>query len=1705
MKKNYFLHILCFLLIPGLYAQEDCNLQRTVSDPVICNGGTAEIILTGSVSGSVYKLRIGTADVAGQSVTGTGGDLSFFVSPAATTSYNVYVEECGSSYTDLALVTVNQIPDVAASSNFQTSCSGNTITPITFSGSLAGTTYNWTRDNTVDVTGTIGSSGSGTISGTLINNTTNTATVVFTITPTKNGCDGTPITVNIIVEPNATGSTSLSSQTICANDNITPITFTPTIPGTVFNWAITTLPAGVGGTIVTTGSGSGTISGTLTNSNSSARTIIITVTPEINGCPGTSFTVSVIINPRPNATASAPNQTKCSGVGLSTFGISPATYTWTRDNQINVSGFTNGSNSTNPLTGLGLTNNTSSPQTVTFTVTPFIAATGCTGNPINVTAVINPTPDVTANLMTQSVCEGNNISDIILSSSVSGTTYSWTRTETIDITGIPDTGNGNITGAPINNTNSPQTTRIRITPSANGCTGPYIDVFITVNPTPTTTTTVASQTKCTGVAITPIPFTQTVVGTSFNWVRDNTTLVTGMPNNGSLPNTTSTINGTLINNTATAQTVIFTITPIANGCPGTPITSTVIVEPVSLGGTVSTVTAQACHNATGTLTLSGYRGNIVKWQRSIDGGTTWPAALEIANITSSCNYNETQTTLFRAVVQNSTCSIAYSTVSRIIVIPDIAPNPVTASPSTICNGDTAVLTAYSSYATSSSLATGGAFNTANPTGWQVDSCGNCLSAGASNTDPGPWQLSATNGGTYSGITYQSTGKFAIVHGAFNSYLYTPTFNTFGLTSATLTFTHSFHLLAGATASIQISVNGGAYTTLQQYTGPLDYGNPIGFSPGSVDLSNYIGYQNLRIRFYFQGNNGSSWAVDNIGIPETPTAGITTEWVDANGNSFPPDTSVNGVTTLNVSPTTTTIYRVRSYINGCLSNQTTSVTVTVNQRPTGVIGSNQTVCNGGTATFSIALTGSAPWRITYSNGTTSTTVNNVNTNPYVFSVTNVTTNRTYTITALNDSKCNAIASDFSGSATVSVLNGTKGLWTGFASTDWFDCLNWAGGLPDATTDATIPNSAPRMPVIDPASPKAPVGGIAIARDLIVSSGASVTMTSLNSKLHIKRDWKNSGSFIPGLGTVTFNGGAGNQIQLINFGIKLNESFYNLSLENTGTAKGVSVEDGFQLTVTNNLVLTSGNLRLVGDAQLVQNGTQPNPAGGTGNLLRDQQGTKSSYHYNIWSSPVSANNTSYTVGGVLRDGTNAAANPFAPGTINFGDGVYFADGPLSSPIKISNSWIYKYTLVSTNYSSWQLLGSTGTLNVGEGFTMKGVTNTAAITDLQNYVFVGKPNNGNFNLSMADNQLYMIGNPYPSALNAEQFITDNLGSFNGALYFWDHFGGTSHYLSQYVAGYATYSLAGGVAAISDDPMINNNNAMGTKVPTKYVPVGQGFFIRTDIAGPTGNNPNQATPQPVAFKNSQRAFAKEASGQSVFIRSANSQMTQNDDLRQKIRLGFTTSTGIRRQLLLTADSRTSNAFDKGYDAPMIENNPSDMFWELDNFKLVIQAVKDFNLEQEIPLGVKTEQAGLNKIKIDALENFSDNTEIYLFDNLNNSYHNIKAQDFNIELAAGEYNHRFSLRFTNETLSTNEASLNNGILIYTDKDNILTIQNNTLDSRAETVVLYNILGQSVGKWEVTDQQQQNIQIPVEHVRSGAYIVKLKTSTGSLSKKIIIQ
>ena len=571
----------------------------------------------------------------------------------------------------------------------------------------------------------------------------------------------------------------------------------------------------------------------------------------------------------------------------------------------------------------------------------------------------------------------------------------------------------------------------------------------------------------------------------------------------------------------------------------------------------------------------------------------------------------------------------------------------------------------------------------------------------------------------------------------------------------------------------------------------------------------------------------------------------------------------------------------------------------------------------------------------------------------------------------------------------------------------------------------------------------------------------------------------------------------------------ETSHNISSNGNKTVLGLLV-DSNTLTAANDSKIEvssylklDGKIDLQGKSQLIQTINSDLEVTSAGYIERDQQGQSNKFNYNYWSSPVgsintTSNNNSFTVAGIMKDGTYPE---------NIQDIVWTSgyDGSPTNPITLSTYWINKFQNLTPIYANWTRVSQTGTLLPAQGFTLKG---SGAATETQNYTFVGKPNNGNITSTIAANNINLCGNPYASALDSYAFINANIDSITGTLYFWEHYNtNSSHVLAQYQGGYATRNLVGGTAAVA--PAGISGLGSSNRVPGRYIPVGQGFILYGSSTGGIIN-----------FDNSQRAFIKEydeTNPNPLFRKSASTVVenkfnNKNDVIPSKtefpkIRLGFTAANNLQRQLLLGfMDKNATSGIDTGYDANMIDVQPNDMYFLNTNTKLVIQGDGYFNTSNVYPLGVVTAVEGNVKFNLDNLEEFDSNQNIYIFDNVTNLYHDIRKEAFEIYLPVGTVNNRFSLRFKNTAaIEENILVSNENIMVaFTKNDKMINVINNAIDTKVKSVILFNILGQFLNAWEVKNEDQAKIKIPVYNISSGTYIVKVQTSKGHINKKIII-
>lgn len=544
-------------------------------------------------------------------------------------------------------------------------------------------------------------------------------------------------------------------------------------------------------------------------------------------------------------------------------------------------------------------------------------------------------------------------------------------------------------------------------------------------------------------------------------------------------------------------------------------------------------------------------------------------------------------------------------------------------------------------------------------------------------------------------------------------------------------------------------------------------------------------------------------------------------------------------------------------------------------------------------------------------------------------------------------------------------------------------------------------------------------------------------------------------------------------------------------------------GNGLTISHYLKM-DGNIDLEGESQLIQTTDSDLDVTSSGTLERDQQGTADLYTYNYWASPVgvsniTSNNNSYTLPDIVRDGTL---------NINFITSGY--DGTATSPIGIADYWIWKFAnQLDDDYASWQHVRSTGSLSAGEGYTMKG-PGTGPISADQNYVYIGKPNNGDINLTLSAGNDYLVGNPYASAIDAEQFILDNgatisgSGATTGTLYFWEHWGGGSHNLSEYLGGYATYNLSGGTPSASmgtNDPDVGTGGTP-TKTPGRYIPIGQGFFVVAETSGT------------INFNNGQRVFQRE-SANSVFMeannpdsgltpgRNADDTADYIADPRLKIRLGFYSVNTIRRQLLLTIDENATDAIDGGYDAAMHEDQMGDMYWMIEDQKFIIQATDYLDQHTVFPIGVKTQDDGLNIISLDQLMNTPNDLELYIHDKELDLYHDLIAGDYEFFKIAGESLDRFEITFSPGALGIEDDEMNALDVHYSnDLESIILI--NPTYKNIDSIEVLNVLGQIVYTID-KNINSDYAEYKVSNLSAGTYILRLHTENGIVTKKVLVR
>lgn len=572
--------------------------------------------------------------------------------------------------------------------------------------------------------------------------------------------------------------------------------------------------------------------------------------------------------------------------------------------------------------------------------------------------------------------------------------------------------------------------------------------------------------------------------------------------------------------------------------------------------------------------------------------------------------------------------------------------------------------------------------------------------------------------------------------------------------------------------------------------------------------------------------------------------------------------------------------------------------------------------------------------------------------------------------------------------------------------------------------------------------------------------------------------------------------------------------------SGTNAPLYVTNGIELAGTNS------NLYLRNEAQLLQNINSGNS--GIGKLSAYQTGTVNTYAYNYWCSPVgntTANTTSnrpFIPNDNIYDHighTNPALDPITSVLATYTTGYNGVATAPPTPQVISSFWLYSYD-PGVLYAEWDHVGSTGSVNPGYGFTMKGNPSGG-----QQYDFRGKPNNGNITVSVVAGEETLVGNPYPSALDARDFIHDPLNTglppqMTGVLKYWEQApGATSHVLSNYVGGYAFYTIsADGLTPSSipaafttyllDGTPTNTNMGDGSRTPKRYIPIGQGFMIEGAATGV------------VTFTNAQREFYKQSGTDSEFFRTADTSSTEDtieeieytedglnivpaDYKRFRINVDFSQGEFYTRQLLMNFHHTATDGFDYGLEAKGDFTQNSDAYWVLDDVPYFIQAF-NYDMELRIPLVVEAKNNQPIRFRIYDVQNFDENQPIFIHDIHNDIYVDLRENNYEINLPQGTYTDRFEITFTSEALNIDQVITAEDLSIYQNNQLAqLTISNPKL-LEVKQVNLHDVTGKQIFN-EKNLNTEAHYSFSTKNLSQGVYIAHVSFADNQVvSKKIIV-
>lgn len=371
---------------------------------------------------------------------------------------------------------------------------------------------------------------------------------------------------------------------------------------------------------------------------------------------------------------------------------------------------------------------------------------------------------------------------------------------------------------------------------------------------------------------------------------------------------------------------------------------------------------------------------------------------------------------------------------------------------------------------------------------------------------------------------------------------------------------------------------------------------------------------------------------------------------------------------------------------------------------------------------------------------------------------------------------------------------------------------------------------------------------------------------------------------------------------------------------------------------------------------------------------------------------------------------------------------------------------------------------TMDIGKGFIIRAPDSYYAaypfFSSIFEATFTGEPNNGVKTIAVGASGTYnLLGNPYPSAIDAVKFLNANSTVLGGTIYFWTHnteirnkVGATNEGTGDLVYiqdDYASFNRTGGVGtAASSDP---NKSPTNPNIPNGMIAAGQSFFT-TSIA-PAGTL--------VTFNNDMRLGASYLNNSQFFRTKASEKVTIEPE-KNRIWLNLGNKKRAFKQMLVGYIEGATNDFDKAFDGVSFNANAIINFYSINNAtNYAIQGrALPFVPSDLVPLGYSSSVEGEFTISIDTVDGLFTKQSVFLEDKSTNTMHNLKIAPYSFQTTKGTFNDRFVLRYTDKNQVIQDVITNSNDVVVTTKNKQLKVISGLGDIKS--VAIYTVLGKQI-------------------------------------------